>query len=29
MATDEVKAEMYRVWNRLFNEWTKEMGLWI
>ena len=27
MATDEVKAEMYRVWDKLFNEWAKEMGL--
>ena len=27
IATDEVKAEMSRVWKKLFNEWVKESGL--
>lgn len=27
ISTDEVKAEMTRVWNRLFNEFVKEAGL--
>ena len=27
MATDEVTKEMYRVWNRMFDQWKKEMGL--
>lgn len=27
ISTDEVKAEMNRVWNRLFNEFVKEAGL--
>lgn len=27
VSTDEVKAEMSRVWNRLFNEFVKEAGL--
>lgn len=27
IATDEVKAEMSRVWRKLFNEWVKESGL--
>lgn len=27
MATDEVKAEMKRVWDMLFNEYVKEMGI--
>lgn len=27
VATDEVKAEMSRVWKKLFNEWVKESGL--
>lgn len=27
IATDEVKAEMQRVWNQLFNEFVKEAGL--
>lgn len=27
IATDEVKAEMQRVWNQLFNEFLKEAGL--
>lgn len=27
ISTDEVKAEMTRVWNNLFNQFVKEMGL--
>lgn len=27
ISTDEVKAEMTRVWNQLFNEFVKEAGL--
>jgi hypothetical protein len=27
ISTDEVKAEMNRVWNKLFNQFVKEMGL--
>lgn len=27
ISTDEVKAEMNRVWNKLFNEFVKEAGL--
>lgn len=27
ISTDEVKAEMNRVWNNLFNQFVKEMGL--
>lgn len=27
ISTDEVKAEMTRVWNKLFNQFVKEMGL--
>ena len=27
IATDEVKAEMIRVWNQLFDEFVKESGL--
>ena len=27
VSTDEVKNEMSRVWNRLFNEFVKEAGL--
>lgn len=27
VSTDEVKAEMTRVWNNLFNQFVKEMGL--
>ncbi|MGM9543596.1 MAG: HK97 gp10 family phage protein [Romboutsia timonensis] len=27
IATDQVKAEMSRVWRKLFNEWVKESGL--
>ena len=27
IATDEVQAEMNRVWNQLFNEFIKEVGI--